>query len=538
MTVRDLGSYDYVVVGGGSAGCVLAARLSEDEDVSVALIEAGPEDTATEIKIPAAFPSLFKTRLDWDFDSDPEPGLGGRRAYLPRGRMLGGSSSMNAMIYIRGNAADYDAWAADGAPGWGYDDVLPYFIRSEDNERGADEFHGVGGPLRVSDSRAMSRLVDAYVEAAIEAGHHHNPDFNGAEQTGVGRYQLTQRDGMRWSTADAFLRPSLERSNLTVITGARARRVLFEGERARGVEAEVGGEVGALDAAREVVLCAGAYGSPHLLLLSGVGPADELAPFGIAVVADLPVGRGLQDHMLCALNYLTDEESLLTAMTPENVERLERTGSGPLTSNIDEAGGHIETTSGLSGPDIQLHSGPVLFPDEGLSAPPQVHGTVLAVSTLSPQSRGTVSLRSADPGAAPRIVHNYLDAEEDRRSTVEGLRAALEIADQPAMRKVITGTFAVPTSDSDADLLAHARRTAQTQYHPTSTCAIGPVVDTELRVLGLDGLRVVDASVMPTIVRGNTNAPTIMIAEKAADLIRPRSRPRGLENTHSGLVPD
>jgi choline dehydrogenase len=518
--VRDLGSYDYVVVGGGSAGCVLAARLSEDEDVSIALIEAGPEDTATEIKIPAAFPSLFKTRWDWDFDSDPEPGLGGRRAYLPRGRMLGGSSSMNAMVYIRGNPADYDAWAGDGAPGWGYDDVLPYFIRSEDNERGADEFHGVGGPLRISDSRAMSRLVDAYLEGAIEAGHHHNPDFNGAEQTGVGRFQLTQRDGVRWSAADAFLRPALERPNLTVITDAHARRVLFEGERATGVEVEVGGDVVAVNAEREVVLSAGAYGSPHLLLLSGVGPADELGPFGITVVADLPVGRGLQDHMICGLNYLTDEESLLTAMTPENVERLQRDGSGPLTCNIDEGGGHIETKPSISGPDVQLHSGPALFVDEGLSAPPQVHGTVLAVTTLSPQSRGTVSLRSADPGAAPRIVHNYLNAEEDRRSMIEGLRAGLDIADQPARRKVITGKFAVPTSDSDDDLLAHARRRAQTQYHPTSTCAIGAVVDTELRVLGLDALRVVDASVMPTIVRGNTNAPTIMIAEKAADLIR------------------
>jgi choline dehydrogenase len=509
-----------VVVGAGSAGCVIAARLSQDPDVSVALLEAGPEDTATEIKVPAAFPSLFKTRWDWDFDSDPEPGLGGRRAYLPRGRMLGGSSSMNAMVYIRGNAADYDSWAGDGAPGWSYDDVLPYFIRSEDNERGADEFHGVGGPLRVSDSRAMSRLVDAYIEGAIEAGHHHNPDFNGAEQAGVGRYQLTQRDGMRWSTADAFLRPALERPNLTVITGALARRVLFDGLRARGVEAEVRGELGALNAEREVVLSAGAYGSPQLLLLSGVGPADELAPFGIEAVADLPVGRGLQDHMICGLNYLTNEESLLTAMTPESLERLERDGSGPLTCNIDEGGGHIETTSGLSGPDVQLHSGPVLFFDEGLSAPPQVHGTVLAVTNLSPESRGAVSLRSADPGAAPRIVHNYLDAEEDRRSMVEGLRAALEIADQPAMREVISGKFAVPASDSDADLLAHARRTAQTQYHPTSTCSIGTVVDPELSVLGIDGLRVVDASVMPTIVRGNTNAPTIMIAEKAADLIR------------------
>jgi choline dehydrogenase len=275
-----------------------------------------------------------------------------------------------------------------------------------------------------------------------------------------------------------------------------------------------------LRAEREAVLSAGAYGSPHLLLPSGVGPADELAPFGIPVVADLPVGRELQDHMICPLIYLTEGESLLTAMSSANLAELEQAGRGPLSSNIDEAGGHIETRSGLAGPDIQLHSGPTHFCDEGLSTPPQAHGTVLAVSTLSPQSRGAVSLRSADPTAAPRIVHNYLEAEEDRRSMIEGLRAALEIAAQPAMREVITGDFDIPASDSDADLLAHASASAQTQYHPMSTCAIGAVVNPELKVLGLDGLRVVDASVMPTIVRGNTNAPTIMIAEKAADLIK------------------
>jgi choline dehydrogenase len=512
--------YDYVVVGAGSAGCVVAARLSEDPNVSVALVEAGPSDTATEIHVPAAFASLFKTRWDWDFDS--EPGLGGRRAYLPRGRMLGGSSSMNAMVYMRGNAADYDGWAAAGAQGWSYRDVLPYFIRSEDNERGADDYHGVGGPLHVSDSRAMSRVVDAYVEAAVEAGHELNDDFNGAAQLGVGRHQLTQHNGMRWSTADAYLRPALDRKNLTVITEALAHRVVFDGERATDVEISTGGpggETRLLRADREVVLSAGSYGSPQLLLLSGVGPAADLTPLGIPVVQDLPVGHGLQDHVLSAVNYLSDEESLITAMSPANLTALQEAGRGPLTSNIDEAGGFIETRSGLTGPDIQFHSGPVLFFDEGLGVP-QVHGTVIAVSTLSPESQGKVSLRSAAPDAAPRILHNYLQAEEDRRSMIAGLRAALEIGGQPAMRKVITGHFDVPASDSDADLLAHARRTAQTQYHPTSTCAIGSVVDSELKVLGLEGLRVVDASVMPTVVRGNTNAPTIMIAEKAADLVK------------------
>ena len=312
------------------------------------------------------------------------------------------------------------------------------------------------------------------------------------------------------------------RKNLTVITETLAHRVLFDGKRATEVEISTcgsRGEVRLLRAEREVVLSAGTYGSPHLLLLSGVGPAADLTPFGIPVVQDLPVGQGLQDHLLSAVNYLSDEESLITAMSPSNLAALQEDGRGPLTSNIDEGGGFIETCSGLTGPDIQFHSGPVLFFDEGLGVP-QVHGTVIAVSTLTPESRGKVSLRSAAPDAAPRIFHNYLQAEKDRRSMIAGLRAALEIGARPAMRKVITGDFDVPASDSDADLLAHARRTAQTQYHPTSTCAIGSVVDSELKVLGLEGLRVVDASVMPTVIRGNTNAPTIMIAERAADLIK------------------
>jgi choline dehydrogenase-like flavoprotein len=511
--------YDYVVVGAGSAGCVLAARLSEDPNLSIALIEAGGEDTAPEIHIPTAFPTLFKSGWDWDFDSECEPGLGGRRVYLPRGRMLGGSSSMNAMVYIRGNANDYDEWAAAGAAGWGYQDVLPYFIRSEDNERGGDEYHGVGGPQHVSDGRAMSRPVELFLESAYGAGYPSNPDFNGASQLGVGRYQLTQHNGMRWSTADGYLRPALARPNLTVITGALAHRVVVEGDRAIGVEISSGAELSVVHAECEVVLSAGSYGSPHLLLLSGVGPAAELSPFGIPVVADLPVGRGLQDHMLCAINYLADEESLLTAASPVNAAALQERGRGPLTSNIDEAGGFLQTRAGLTGPDVQLHSAPVIFFDEGFGEPP-AHGTAIAVSTVSPEGQGQVRLRSASPDAAPRIRHNYLQDDGDRQSMVAGLRAAMEIAHQAPMRTIITGDFDVPPSDSDADLIAHARQKAHTQYHPTSTCAIGSVVAPDLRVLGLDALRVVDASVMPKVVRGNTNAPAIMIAEKAADLIK------------------
>ncbi|PZS26226.1 MAG: choline dehydrogenase [Pseudonocardiales bacterium] len=511
--------YDYVVVGAGSAGCVLAARLSEDPDVTVALIEAGPPDTAEEIHVPAAFPALFKSRWDWDFDSEPEPGLGGRRAYLPRGRMLGGSSSMNAMIYIRGNRTDYDEWAAGGADGWGYGDVLPYFRRSEDNERGADVYHGAGGPLRVSESRANSPLCEAFVQAAEQAGHLHNNDFNGASQLGVGRYQVTQRDGMRCSTAVAYLHPAMERPNLTVITGALAHRVLFDGGRATSVEISRGGELEQVRAEREIVLSAGAYGSPHLLLLSGVGPADQLAAFQIGLVRDLPVGQGLQDHLIVPLNYLTNKESLMTALSAENVALLQNEGRGPLTSNLGEAGGFFETRSGLAGPDVQFLNAPVLALHELLGAP-VAHGFAFGPSLAKPSSRGQLTLRSAAPDTHPRIVHNYLDTEQDRQSIVAGLRIALDIASQPAIKSIVTSSFSVPDSSTDEDLLAFTRRVGMTDFHPTSTCAIGAVVDRRLQVLGLDGLRVVDASVMPSVIRGNTNAPTIMIAEKAADLIR------------------
>ncbi|MEU1204606.1 GMC family oxidoreductase N-terminal domain-containing protein [Nocardia sp. NPDC005825] len=510
--------YDYVVVGAGSAGSVLAARLSENPDVTVALIEAGPLDTADEIHIPAAFPGLFKGPLDWDFDTEPETGLDGRRVYLPRGRVLGGSSSINAMIYIRGARADYDGWAAGGADGWSYDEVLPYFLKSEDNEGGKDAYHGVGGPLTVSDGRSRNPLDEAFLQAAEQAGYRRNTDFNGATQLGVGPYQLTQRNGMRCSAAVAYLHPALDRPNLTLLTGALAHRVIVDGDRATGVMIGSGGTTEVIEARREVILAAGAYGSAHLLLLSGIGPAEGLEPFGIGVVNELPVGQRLQDHLAVFLNYRTDHESLLTAMSPQNLELLQRAGRGPLTSNVGESGGFFETRAGLPGPDVQFHQAPALFYDEGMG-PLTEHGFGFGPCLISPTSRGEVTLRSASPESAPRIRHNYLSTEEDRAAMVAGLRIALDIAGRPAVREVTTGEFSVPASDSDADLLAFARRTGQTLYHPTSTCAMGAVVDSRLRVLGMSGLRVADASVMPTVVRGNTNAPTIMIAEKAVDLI-------------------
>ncbi|WP_431969038.1 GMC family oxidoreductase [Nocardia sp. bgisy134] len=510
--------YDYVVVGAGSAGSVLASRLSEDPRVQVAVIEAGPQDTADEIHLPVAFPALFKSPLDWDYDTEPEPGLSFRRAYLPRGRVLGGSSSMNAMIYIRGARADYDGWAAGGADGWSYDEVLPYFLKAEDNERGKDAYHGAGGPLAVSESRSQHPLGEAFLLAAEQAGHPRNDDFNGATQLGVGRYQLTQRNGMRCSAAVGYLHPAASRPNLTVITDALAHRVVFENGRATGVVIGRNGSTEEIRARREVVLAAGAYGSAQLLLLSGVGPAEQLAAFGIETVRDLPVGQNMQDHLSVFLNYRTDRESLMTALTPENLGLLQEAGRGPLTSNVGEAGGFIETRAGLAGPDIQFHMAPVLFHGEGMGAATE-HGYAFGPCLVNPTSRGELTLRSAAPGTAPRIRHNYLGTEADRQSILAGLRSALEIADQPALRELTTGEFLTPAGDSDAELLDFAARTAQTLYHPTSTCAIGAVVDPRLRVFGLRGLRVADASVMPSVVRGNTNAPTIMIGEKAAAML-------------------
>jgi choline dehydrogenase-like flavoprotein len=426
------------------------------------------------------------------------------------------------MIYIRGNRADYDGWAAMGLEGWGWNDVLPYFLRAEDNERGASEWHGAGGPLRVIDSRSRYRTCEAFIEAALQAGLPPNEDFNGPAQDGAGWYQVTQRDGMRCSAAVAYLHPVLTRPNLTLATGAYVNRLLLEGNRAVGVEVDLHDVPQEIRAAREVIVSAGAYQSPQVLLLSGIGPAEELEFGGIPVVADLPVGRGLQDHIATWITYTTDQPSLLTAEAEENVGLLQAQGRGPLTSNFAESGGFIRTRDGLDAPDIQLHAIPILFPEAG-AGEILVDGWALSACLLRPSSRGFVRLRSRVPSAKPRILHNYLDTEEDRRTLMAGLRRCLEIAEQPALSAVTTGSYGAPAGDDDASLTAHIERNSTTIYHPVGTCAMGSVVDSELRVLGVDGLRVVDASVMPTLVRGNTNAPTIMIAERAADLIRGRA---------------
>ncbi len=513
--------YDYVIVGAGSAGCVLANRLSEDPDVQVLLVEAGPPDTADFIHIPAAFSALFRTQHDWDHMTGWEPGAHGRRIYLPRGRMLGGSSSLNAMIYIRGNPLDYDEW---GLEGWGWDDLLPYFIRAEDNERGASEFHGAGGPLPVSEARARSAACGAFLETVEGMGLPLNEDFNDGEQEGFGWYQVTQRDGRRASAAVAYLHPALERPNLTVETHAQVLRVLFEGDRAVGVAAGRAGEELTWRAEREVIVCGGAYNSPQLLMLSGIGRPEELELLQIPLVAEAPqVGMGLQDHPTAGVTYFCqDESSLKDALNDANLAMWMQ-GQGPLTSNIGENGGFARTSPDLPAPDVQFHMVPVVFEQEGLLAPP-AHGFTLSACVLKPKARGMVAVTTPDPTGKPFIMHGYYTEPEDVASGIAGLRMVTEMVRSGPLSKYAETPNMVPADDSDAALEAHMRQTCQTIYHPVGTCRMGSdagsVVDPDLRVRGVSGLRVVDASVMPSVPRGNTNAPVIAMAERASDLIR------------------
>jgi choline dehydrogenase len=510
--------YDYVIVGAGSAGCVLAARLSEDPETSVLLLEAGPPDVNQNIHVPLGYLSLARTEVDWDYHSAPEPNCNGRQISLPRGKVLGGSSSLNAMVYIRGNRRDYDEW---GVPGWAWDDLFPYFLKAEDNERGASDWHAVGGPLPVSDQRSGNKISPAFVEAGVEAGLARNEDFNGADQDGVGMYQVTQRGGMRASAAVSYLHPASERPNLTVMPYMHVNKVLFEGSRAVGVEASRLGEAQELRAERETILCGGAYNSPQLLMLSGVGPAEHLAMREVELLLDQPaVGENLGDHPSTYTVFTTPEpESLLAALEPAAMAEFEASQTGPFASNLAESGGFARLGAGAEAPDVQFHVAPIHIVEEGMGDP-QAHGVWVSPCLLTAESRGSVRLASNDPTAKPIVRNAFYAAEADMTRMIEAVRLAEEICAQPSFRPYAAEPFTAPADDSEAALRAHIAQTTYEVYHPVGTCAIGSVVDSELRVEGLEGLRVVDASVMPTVPRGNTNAPTIAVAERAADLIR------------------
>ncbi|MFC0573614.1 GMC family oxidoreductase [Paraburkholderia solisilvae] len=510
--------FDYIVVGGGAAGSVLAARLSERADVSVLLIEAGSSDYAPEINVPLASMQLFKTKFDWDYCSEPEPALDRRSIYVPRGKTLGGSTSINSMLYLRGNPADYDEWARAGAFGWSYEELLPYFIKSERNNRWDDRWHGRGGPLAVQDGRSGLSEFDWFIDAAIEAGHPRNDDFNGQSQMGVGYYQLMQHRGVRCSAAHAYLHPAHERKNLTVKANALVTKVVLDGMRAVGVAVDRDGAEEIYRADREVILSAGSYNSPQLLMLSGIGPAAHLSGMGLNVVADLPVGEGLQDHPMLGLIYLTDERTLSFAGTAEDFRQFQTEGRGPLTSNAVEAGGFLSTQGHASIPDIQLYFCLALYGNAGLMKPHD-EGLGIAVNLMKPLSRGRVSLRSSRPDAKPRILFNYFQEIEDRKVALEGVRTALEVCQQPSLRGRLRAPYLIPKSPDSTDIWKFVQENIETGHHPVGTCAIGTVVDPQLRVLGMDGLRVVDASVMPSIIRGNTTAPVIAIAERAADIL-------------------
>jgi choline dehydrogenase len=522
--------FDVVVVGAGSAGCALAARLSEDPSLRVLLLEAGGSDKLLEVQVPAGLYKVWRTRRDWNYTTEPQPGLGGRRLFWPRGKLLGGSSSINAMIYIRGARADYDEWAElTGDPSWSYENVLPLFRRMEDNARGADRYHGVGGPLRVEDPRSPHRWTKAVLQSAVAAGYPRNPDFNGETQEGVGLYQLTQKRGRRWSAADAYLHPAERRPNLTVRTGARATRVLVESGRATGVEYLHGGRRHTVRAAAEVVLCGGAVNSPQLLMLSGIGPADHLREVGAEVVHDLPgVGMNLQDHPLVpVIWHVRSGKSLFRAESPSGYARWFGARRGPLTSNLAEAGLFTRSNPGLAEVDLQFHFLPVKFWHQA-EVDPDVDAFTAAAVLVNVASRGSVRLRSADPTWAPAIDAGYLTEERDTEALVCGIEKAREIASVGPLASVLAEEWSPGgTVRRPEDLRRTVRETLESLYHPVGSCRMGigddAVVDPQLRVRGLEGLRVVDASVMPTLIRGNTNAPTFMIAERAADLIAGRS---------------
>jgi choline dehydrogenase-like flavoprotein len=527
--------YDYVIVGGGSAGCALAARLADGApDRTVALVEAGPPDDSFLVRVPLGLAALvpFRSRRNYGYRTTPQPGLGGRRGYQPRGRGLGGSSSINAMIYTRGHPDDYNDWAQAGCAGWGWDDVLPYFRRNEHNERGADAWHGTGGPLNVADLRTVNPFSRHYVDAAREAGFPVSDDFNGAQQEGAGIYQVTQKDGQRWNAARAYLHGKT-RANLHVVTDALVQRIVFDGKRATGVRLQRRGALETLRARAEVVLSAGAFNSPQLLMCSGIGPAQHLRAHGVEVRVDAPgVGENLQDHIDFIVNkYVAHRE--LVGYTPPGLWHLLaqsltylRERRGLLASNVAEAGGFLKSDPSLARPDLQMHF-LVGICDNHNRRPHLRRGLSLHACVLRPKSRGRVTLASSDMRDAPLIDPAFLNAQEDVDTLLRGARVIRRILAAPSLAKFGGEELHTRGVDSDEALTALIRARADTIYHPVGTCRMGgdaaSVVDPSLRVRGVEGLRVVDASIMPTLIGGNTNAPSMMIGEKAADLMLGRA---------------
>ena len=524
--------FDYVVVGGGSAGCVVAGRLSEDPQTSVCVLEAGGGGDSQLVRIPLGLIGMVPTPVNnWAFETVAQAGLNGRKGYQPRGKALGGSSAINAMVYVRGHRSDYDHWAALGNDGWSFDEVLPYFVRSEANERIHDQWHGRDGPLNVSDLRTDNAFHERYIEAARQAGLPLNNDFNRAEQEGLGVYQVTQKNGERWSAARGFLLPHIgQRGNLKVETQTHVQRVLFEGKRATGVEVLQNGKTRVVRARKEVVLAAGAFQSPQLLMLSGVGDATELGLHGISVVEHLPgVGKNLQDHPdfvflfqargIDALGF--SAAGILKVVKDGFRYRAQRRGTW--TSNAAEAGGFLKTRPELAAPDIQLHFG-VAITDDHARKLHRAHGISCHVCLLRPKSRGTVALQSRDSRAAPLIDPAFLQHPDDIENMVAGFKVTRKLLEAPALAEWLTKDLLTANIHTDDEIRAILRQRVDTVYHPVGSCKMGvdemAVVTPELKVRGVEGLRIVDASIMPTLIGGNTNAPTIMIAEKAVDMIR------------------